>query len=134
MRIILTAPSLAREFGGPGIKVHQLGEKLQALGHQVLLAGVQTVDAGAALDTVSLPPMFRFHGTPIPSSVRSLLQAVRGADVIHVMGFRDPVGTAAATAAFRAGVPYVLEPVGMHRRRLRSRRLKWGFDRTAGNR
>jgi glycosyltransferase involved in cell wall biosynthesis len=50
------------------------------------------------------------------------------------MGLRDPVGTAAAIASRRNRIPYILEPVGMHRRRLRSERLKWVFDRMLGER
>jgi glycosyltransferase involved in cell wall biosynthesis len=56
------------------------------------------------------------------------------ADIVHVMGFRDPIGTVAAVTGLRQGTPYVLEPVGMHRRRIRSERLKFGFDVTIGRR
>ena len=48
---------------------------------------------------------------------------------MHVTGFRDPVGT---LASLRARVPLVVEPMGMHRRRLRSVRIKTMFDRTVG--
>jgi glycosyltransferase involved in cell wall biosynthesis len=57
---------------------------------------------------------------------------VRGADVVHVLGFRDPVGTIAALHAQREGVPYVLEPTGMVHPRLRSFALKRAFDSTLG--
>jgi glycosyltransferase involved in cell wall biosynthesis len=62
-----------------------------------------------------------------------LSRVVRGADIVHVLGFRDPIGTVACIAAARAGVPFVMEPVGMHRRRLRSVRLKRAFDAVLGS-
>jgi glycosyltransferase involved in cell wall biosynthesis len=58
-----------------------------------------------------------------------LARSVRRADVVHVTGFRDPVGT---LASLRARAPLVIEPMGMHRRRLRSVRIKTAFDRTLG--
>jgi glycosyltransferase involved in cell wall biosynthesis len=51
---------------------------------------------------------------------------------VHVIGYRDPVGTAAVLAAQMAHVPYLIEPVGMYRRRIRSRALKATFDATLG--
>jgi glycosyltransferase involved in cell wall biosynthesis len=63
-----------------------------------------------------------------------LARAVRGADVVHALGYRDPVCMVGCLAAGRARVPYVVEPVGTHRRRLRSVRLKWAFDGSIGRR
>ena len=51
---------------------------------------------------------------------------------MHIVGFRDPVGTAATIAARRAGIPYVLEPAGMHRARLRSVLTKRAHDSVLG--
>ena len=45
-------------------------------------------------------------------------------DVVHVMGFRDPVTTGVAAWCRARGVPYVFEPVGMFRPRLRKVALK----------
>ena len=58
--------------------------------------------------------------------------AIEKADVVHVMGMREPVSAAAALTARRSRVPYVIEPVGTHRRRVRSHRLKRAFDATTG--
>lgn len=108
----------------------RLADQLRALGHDVELAGCAP---GPAVEgEIRLTPIGRFHATPIPSNMRPLRIAVRAADVVHVGGYRDPVGTAAAFAARRHRVPYVLEPVGMYCRRLRSIGLKTAFDVTIG--
>jgi glycosyltransferase involved in cell wall biosynthesis len=127
MRVLLTVPSLAPEFGGPAVKVPGFAEALRATGADVRVAG-----CGPGEGAIGLPVLFSYHGTPVPRSVRRLTRSVHGADVVHVIGFRDPVGTAAALAASRAGIPYVLEPVGMHRPRIRSIALKRVHDAVVG--
>jgi glycosyltransferase involved in cell wall biosynthesis len=131
VRVLITVPSVEREFGGPTDKARRLSAELRRLGDDVVVAGV-----GVSIDerTLGLPPLGRFHGTPVPRAMRSLRAMATTADVVHVMGYRDPVGTTAALTAMRTRVPYVLEPVGMHRRRLRSERLKWLFERGIGAR
>jgi glycosyltransferase involved in cell wall biosynthesis len=127
MRIIVTVPSLDKSFGGPFGKAGGLLAALTALGHSVALVG-----AGESAGDVGLGQIGRFHATPVPRHVRPLLRVVRDADIVHVLGLRDPVGTIAALEARRRGVPVVLEPVGMHRRRLRSLFLKRVHDETLG--
>ena len=129
MRVLLTVPSLAREFGGPAGKARELAEALRAGGAEVRLVGAGESDE---YGVTALGEVARFHATPVPRAVQPLRHLVPGADVVHVLGFRDPVGTIAARDARRAGVPYVLEPTGMLRRRLRSRWLKRAFDGTVG--
>jgi glycosyltransferase involved in cell wall biosynthesis len=75
----------------------------------------------------------RFHATPVPRRIRPLAAAIRRSDVVHILGYRDPVGTAAAWLARRAGVPYLVEPCGMHRPRLRSHLLKRAFELAIGS-
>jgi glycosyltransferase involved in cell wall biosynthesis len=129
MRILMTVPSLAREFGGPVGKAHSLATALRRIGEDVVLVGAGTDDVPGV---VALGSIGRFHGTPVPSRVGPLRRAIRGADVVHVIGFRDPVGTIAAWEARRGHVPYVLEPAGMVRPRMRSFALKRGFDASLG--
>ena len=131
MRVLITVPSLAREFGGPAAKAQQLAAALRAAGDDVIVVGAGEAPDGRSL---GLPVVTRFHTTPVPSSTGALRRLVAGADVVHVLGFRDPVGTLAAREAERRGVPYVLEPVGMHEPRIRSLRLKRAFDRVLGDR
>jgi glycosyltransferase involved in cell wall biosynthesis len=126
LRVVLTVPSLAREFGGPVDVARGLGHALRAKG-----VDVRTVGAGAG-EGETLPVFATVRGTPIPRSFRALHSAIDGADLVHVLGYRDPVGTKAASAAFRAKVPYLLEPCGMLRPRIRSVRAKRAFDATVG--
>lgn len=101
--------------------------ELRAIGHSVSLMGADDGAGGVGLGRIG-----RFHGTPIPARTAPLFDAVRLADVVHVLGFRDPVGTITALEARRRRIPLVLEPVGMHRRRLRSIVLKRAYDETLG--
>jgi glycosyltransferase involved in cell wall biosynthesis len=107
-----------------------LAGALRDLGHEALVVGVGSGKGEAGV--LALPLLGRFHGTPIPRGLGVLWQAMDGADIIHVLGYRDPVGTASALAARRRRIPYLLEPCGMHRRRLRSLGLKGAFDATFG--
>jgi len=127
--VLITVPSLAREFGGPVAKAAALAEALRERGHVVRVAG-----AGSAGEpgSIGLGRIGGFHGTPVPASFAPLRRAVAGADVVHVIGYRDPVGTVAAFHARRRRVPFVFEPVGMMRPRVRSFALKLWFDSTIG--
>ncbi|MGH9013423.1 MAG: glycosyltransferase [Acidimicrobiia bacterium] len=128
-RVVLTVPSLAREFGGPIDKARRLAGALRQLGHEVTLVGPGRDANGRA---VALGQRGRFRSTPVPRHLGPLRAAISESEVVHVLGYRDPVGTLATFAARRRRVPYVLEPCGMHRRRIRSHALKAGFDATAG--
>lgn len=128
MRIFLTVPSLDRGFGGPAAKARHLRAALARHGHRVVLATVgDHEDAGI----LALPRIGSFRGTPIPGSWGRLRVALAGADLLHVLGYRDPLGTIGALQA-RGRAPYLLEPLGMHRRRAGSLRLKAVFDISVG--
>jgi glycosyltransferase involved in cell wall biosynthesis len=129
LRVLITVPSLSQEFGGPVRKVFGLASALRDRGHDVRIVGVGD-SSGSGV--VGLGRRGAFHGTPIPTSLAPIRRLVRGADVVHVLGLRDPVGTAAAFESRRRGVPFVLEPVGMFHPRVRSFHLKRGFDTTIG--
>jgi glycosyltransferase involved in cell wall biosynthesis len=131
LRILITVPSLAREFGGPAAKAQQLASALREGGDDVIVLGTGEAPNGRSF---GLPVVARFHTTPIPSRIGAIDRLTADADVVHVLGFRDPVGTMAAWAAVRESVPYVLEPVGMHEPRIRSQRLKRVFDEVLGRR
>ncbi|MBW3589276.1 MAG: glycosyltransferase [Actinobacteria bacterium] len=131
MRVLLTVPSTRIDFGGPFGKALALSSSLQALGVEVMVMG-----GGLGVDgtvVVGLGSLTNFHGTPIPRQYRPLLREIERAQVLHVLGFRDPVGTLAMIKASMSSVPRILEPCGMHRRRLRSETLKTIFDRSLGN-
>jgi glycosyltransferase involved in cell wall biosynthesis len=129
VRILITVPSLAREFGGPVGKAFALARALGDRGHAVRVAGAGDSDEPGA---VALGRRGGFHGTPLPASLAPLRRAVAGADVVHVLGLRDPVGAVASFEARRRRTPLVLEPVGMLHPRVRSLTLKRAFDSTIG--
>lgn len=129
MKILLTVASLDRNFGGPVVKARNLARSMRGMGHTVTIAG--SGESGHD-GVMAIKPTFRFHSTPVPLAVGSLKRAVGDSDLVHIIGFRDPVGMAAAHFASRAKLPYVLEPAGMHRRRIRSHKLKTLFDGTIG--
>jgi glycosyltransferase involved in cell wall biosynthesis len=126
---LITVPSLSPEFGGPVRKVFGLARALRDRGNIVRVVGV---GESAERGVVGLGRLGAFHGTPIPASLAPIRRAVRGADVVHVLGLRDPAGTAAAIESRRRGVPFVVEPVGMFHHRVRSFHLKRAFDSTLG--
>lgn len=131
MRVLLTVPSLAREFGGPVVKTRSLARALTEVGCRVVVAGGGRSGDG---QEVALGALGSFHATPVPRRVASLYDAVAASDIVHVVGYRDPVGTLAAMRAARLRRPFLIEPAGMHRRRLRSVRLKASYDATVGRR
>ncbi len=131
MRVLIAVPSLDRHFGGPVVKVMALATALRQAGAQVSVVGASNEPMDGAN---TLPYSFRYHGTPWPRGLGQVRRAVREADIVHVVGFRDPVGTIAALSAARCGVAYLIEPAGMLRRRGRSALVKSVFDATLGRR
>ena len=127
VRVVLTVPSLAREFGGPVTKINELAAGLRARGHHA-----EVIGCGVGRAATGLPVLARYHSNQVPRTLTPLRTAIARADVVHVMGLREPVSVAAALTARRSRVPYVIEPVGTHRRRVRSHRLKRAFDATVG--
>ena len=130
LRVLITVPSLAREHGGLTQVAGGLSMHLRSLGVNVRVMGAATDPVGPG---EGLSQIGRFHGTPVPAAIRPLVNAARTANVVHVLGYRDPVGALAViSSAGRA--PVVWEPSGMVRPRIRSLRMKRAFDRTLGRR
>jgi glycosyltransferase involved in cell wall biosynthesis len=144
LRILLASPAYwpAHAFGGPVVVARELVSRLVARGHDVEVVTttlrdvgerpsaatrVDTVD-GAKVTYLGTPLRYRWMGiTPtLPLALRRLPRP----SVAHVMGFRDPVTTVVASWCRVRRVPYVLEPVGMFRPRLRKVQLKRVFDAT----
>ena len=144
LRILFATPAYwpAHAFGGPVVVARELVSRLVARGHDVQVVTttlrhvaerpsprttVVTVD-GATVAYLGTPLRYRWMGiTPtLPLALRRLPRP----EVAHVMGYRDPVTTVVATWCRARRVPYVFEPVGMFRPRLRKVRLKRLFDAT----
>lgn len=128
MKVALTVPHLVKEFGGPAAKASHLAPALRRLGWDTEVLGCGEVEGATGLGTLG-----RFHSTPIPRRVRPIVRAVKSAHVVHILGYRDPVGTLAALWARRLSVPYVLEPVGMYGPKLRSHRVKAAYEAVLGS-
>jgi glycosyltransferase involved in cell wall biosynthesis len=144
LRILFASPAYwpAHSFGGPVVVGRELVSRLVALGHAVDVVTTTLTDVGgrprlrtcvvdvdgAQVAYLSTPLRYRWMGvTPtLPLHLRRLERPA----VAHVMGFRDPVTTGVATWCRLRGVPYVFEPVGMFRPRLRKVRAKRAFDAT----
>jgi glycosyltransferase involved in cell wall biosynthesis len=83
---------------------------------------------GATVTYLATPLRYRWMG--ITPTLPAHLAGRARPDVAHLMGFRDPVTTAVAAWCRLRSVPYVFEPVGMFRPRLRKVVLKRAFDAT----
>lgn len=142
MRILFAAPVWwpAHAFGGPVVATRELVRRLVDRGHEVDVVTSTIVDLehrpamrsstrivdGATVRYVATPLRYRWMGIAptIPLELARLQRPV----VVHVLGFRDPVTTAVAAWAGVARVPYVFEPLGMFRPRLRKVRAKRLLD------
>jgi glycosyltransferase involved in cell wall biosynthesis len=144
MRILLATPAYwpAHAFGGPVVVARGLAARLVERGHDVEVvtttlteigrrpsARTRTAEVdGARVTYLATPLRYRWMG--ITPTLPLALHTLPRPDVAHVMGFRDPVTTGVAVWARARRVPYVFEPVGMFRPRLRKVRLKQVFDAT----
>ncbi|HEX5582105.1 glycosyltransferase [Gaiella sp.] len=144
MRIVLATPAYwpAHAFGGPVVVARGLAARLVERGHDVEVLTTTLTEVGerasgrtrvadvdgAKVTYLGTPLRYRWMG--ITPTLPLALGRVRRPDVVHVMGFRDPVTTGIAAWARVRRVPYVFEPVGMFRPRLRKVRLKRIFDAT----
>jgi len=88
---------------------------------------VATVD-GACVHYLATPLHYRWMG--ITPTLPWWLTRLPRPDVVHIFGFRDPVTTVTAAWCRARRVPYVFEPLGMFRPRLRKVGLKRVLDTT----
>jgi len=131
----------ALSFGGPIWVFRALARELVARGHEVDVWTTTLVELGrrpsgrsredevdgARVHYLGTPLRFRWMG--IAPRLPLALDR-RRPDVVHVFGYRDFVGTAAAAWARARRVPYVFEPLGMFRPKLRKVGLKRVLDST----
>jgi glycosyltransferase involved in cell wall biosynthesis len=144
LRILFASPAWwpAVAFGGPVWVGRELTARLAARGHTVevlttsLLDVAQKPSARAHVDSVA-GARVRYLGTPlryrwmgITPGLPLTLARLDRPDVVHVFGFRDVVTTVVASWARVLGIPYVFEPLGMFKPRLRKVRFKRLFDAT----
>ena len=144
LRIVFAAPAYwpATAFGGPVPVLRSLARELTMLGHRVDVVtttltaiGAQPARTshtdevdGATVRYLGTPLRFRWFG--VTPSLGRVLGSLPRPDVVHVFGFRDWVSTVTARWCRVNGVPYVFEPLGMFRPKLRKVALKWALDGT----
>ncbi|HET9289198.1 MAG TPA: glycosyltransferase [Gaiella sp.] len=144
LRILFATPAYwpAHAFGGPVVVARELVSRLAARGHDVEVVTttltevrrrsgrrtrVEPVD-GARVTYLGTPLRYRWMG--ITPTLPLVLRRLERPDIAHLIGFRDPVTTGVAAWCRARRIPYVFEPVGMFRPRLRKVRLKRVFDST----
>jgi glycosyltransferase involved in cell wall biosynthesis len=139
MRILHVVPAYypATRYGGPIRSVHGLAAALVRLGHEVHVYTTSVdgpddlsvpLDRPLDLDGVSVhyfrvPAMRRLCWAPALGL--QLRQSVASFDVVHLHSVFLWPTLAAARAASRAGVPYILTPRGMLIRELIRRKSRW---------
>ena len=144
LRILFAAPAWwpATAFGGPVVVARELTSRLVARGYsvEVLTTSLEALDrpgawrsrvdeqGGVRVHYLATPARYRWMG--ITPTLPVALERAERPDVVHVFGFRDPVTTVAAAWARLRGIPYVFEPLGMFRARLRKVALKRALDST----
>ena len=144
MSILFASPTYwpAVAFGGPTWMARELNQGMVARGHAVGVLTTSIVDLhdrgslqttsrvvdGVAVRYLSTPIRYRWMG--ITPTLPWELHKLERPDVAHVFGYRDVVTTAVATWCRRREVPYVFEPLGMYKPKLRKVALKRLFDAT----
>jgi glycosyltransferase involved in cell wall biosynthesis len=142
LRIVFTVPAYwpAVAYGGPVWITRDLAEALVARGHavDVLTTTLVDLERGRSLRTrvehidgvrvhyIGTPVRYRWMG--VPAALPSTLRRLPRPDVVHLIGYRDPLGLSTAWWARMRGIPYLLEPMGMFRPRVRKVRLKRALD------
>jgi glycosyltransferase involved in cell wall biosynthesis len=142
LRILFTVPAYwpAVAYGGPVWITRELVEELAARGHSVDVVTTSLVDlerglslrtrteelGGVRVHYLATPVRYRWLG--VPTSLPLVLRRLGRPDVVHLIGYRDPLGLGVATWCRLRGIPYLLEPMGMYRPRVRKQRLKRVLD------
>jgi glycosyltransferase involved in cell wall biosynthesis len=144
LRLLFSTPAYAPadSFGGPIQVFRELADGLAARGHtvDVVTTSLPSLERRGALRTRVVkndPVTIRYLATPLrfrwmgfTPSLPWQLPASPRPDVVHVFGYRDPLGTAIAAWSRLRRIPYVFEGLGMVQPKLRKMRLKRGLDST----
>jgi glycosyltransferase involved in cell wall biosynthesis len=144
LRVHFSAPAYwpAHSFGGPIEVMRRLAEGLTARGHvlEVFTTSLTSLDApGSARTRVDIVDGVPVHylSTRVHFSWMGLtptlplhLERAPRPDVVHVFGFRDPIGTGVAAWCKARGIPYVFEFLGLVTPRERKVYLKRALDAT----
>jgi glycosyltransferase involved in cell wall biosynthesis len=155
MRVLKTVQSYYpfQERGGTVFKVRALARSLAHRGHQI---SVLTADLGLnrrsennfhvehcrwgwraeedGVEAIYLPTFGHFRALTVnPGLVKFCEASLSQYDLVHFYGIYDFLGPAVSHFCRRAGIPYVIEPMGMYRPIDRSFRLKRLWHRMFGH-
>lgn len=142
------------EKGGPTVKVRAIARGMAARGHRVTVltpdlgfTAATAQAAGAApgpwgwqaehnhVEVIYLRSRLRYRTlTWNPGAWRFCRERLPEFDLAHIYGLYDLIGPVAARVCRRAGVPYVVEPMGMFRPIVRSLWLKRLYHGLLGGR
>ena len=124
MKILHVLPAIAARYGGPSVAMRALGPRQAARGHEVHVATTDA-DGPSRLDVPLDEPVIDrgvvYHYFPRTLNgefkfswplTRWLYEHVGGYDVVHVSYLFSYSTIPACRAARRAGVPYVVRPLG----------------------
>jgi glycosyltransferase involved in cell wall biosynthesis len=134
MKLLHVTPAYSPflEKGGPAVKVVAIAEGLARRGHRVTVLTswhgkpriARSVDLHG-VEVIYLRPITGYRNTTLHAGLLSFCrQRVHDFDLVHIYGLYDLIGPTVGHYCVRAGVPYVLEPLGMFRPIDRSFRLK----------
>jgi glycosyltransferase involved in cell wall biosynthesis len=159
MRILKTTQSYYPYLhkGGPPAKVKGIARALARRGHEVTILtadlGVNSEDfddpawrqqrvrsawgwewEDEGVRAIYLPSWTNYRATTLnPGVLRFSLQRLRDFDVVHLYGLYDVIGSVTAKFCRRQGIPYVLEPLGMFRPKVRSLQKKRVYHALVGD-
>jgi glycosyltransferase involved in cell wall biosynthesis len=139
MRLLHVVPSYlpAARYGGPILAVHGLCRALAAMGHHVEVFTTNVDGPGDSAVPLGVPvPLdgvdIRYFRSQIlrrlywsPSLARALAGETAGFDVVHLHSVFLWPTWAAARAARKAGIPYLISPRGMLVQELIKRRSRY---------
>lgn len=150
-----------QDRGGPVVKVRALARGLARRGHQVTVltadlgwsgqngGGLSAGDAGAkakrsgwgwrgeeaGVEAIYLRTMGHYRAATFnPGIVGFCRASLQQFEVIHIYGLYDLLGPTVGYFCRRREIPYVLEPMGMHRPIVRNLRLKLVYHKLLGGR
>lgn len=156
MRILKVVQSYYpfQDRGGPVFKVRALARGLAHLGHRIsILTADLGIDGHApegfrpehcrwgwradqdGVEAFYLPTIGHFRALTVNSRLKKFCAELLGQyDLVHFYGLYDLLGPAVSHFCRRAGVPYVIEPMGMYRPIDRSFLLKRVWHSILGKR
>ncbi|HEX5215708.1 MAG TPA: glycosyltransferase [Vicinamibacterales bacterium] len=124
MRILHVIPAVAARYGGPSTAVVGMCRALSTLGHEVLLASTDADGRDGRIDPAAgTPDLSGIQVVFFPRQAsesfkwsapmaRWLRERVADFDVVHIHAVFSHACLAAGRACRRAGVPYIVRPLG----------------------